>query len=134
MLFLRCGEEAHYQWPLNRLLEALHSMHGDRKAPFPLPVPFIPEALTMAFDDLKKIFTSMGILEPTGILKALRAAQSWMRRASRCQSLVQRNKEVQDALVTILKDNYKVLSERVATDLYNSFGLNLSYTEYSDGA
>lgn len=87
----------------------------------------------MAFDDLKKVCTFIGVLDPSGILEALRFAQYWARRASQYNSLVQRNHEVNEALAKILEDNSKMLSERVVTDLDNRLALNLSDAESSGG-
>lgn len=83
--------------------------------PPPTSAPVIPEAITMAYDDLKNVCSSVGIFEPTGIVEALHAALSLVRRALRYDLLVQRNQEVKDALLTILEGTSKVLSERVAT-------------------
>lgn len=59
----------------------------------------------MAFDDLKNVCASVAILYYTGIVEAVRAALSWVRRASKYHSLVQPKHDIKDALPTTLEEN-----------------------------
>lgn len=88
----------------------------------------------MDFHALKKFCTSDGILQPTGILEALRTVQSRVCCASRYHSLVPCNQEIKEDLANILGDTSRVLSERVVTDLDNWYGLKLTNKESTGAA
>lgn len=70
------------------------SMASVISLPIP-PVPVIPKEITEAFDAVKGVCKSVGLVDPIGIAKALNAAQAWACCALRYQSLVQRNQNVE---------------------------------------
>lgn len=95
------------------------------------PAPAIPAAVMEAFEALLGTCRSVGVTEPKILVEKFRAAKAWVRQSSHYASLVRRNQEVKEALVTNLEENAKVPSTSMAANMDTCFVLNLTDAENS---